>query len=64
MKQFRLCINCRIYKQRFRLSSKHIYEDIKTLDNGLVIKYKCKCNDIVKIKNFEIKFNIGKNINY
>ena len=36
------------------------YEDIKTLDNGLVIKYKCKCNDIVKTKYFEIKFNIDQ----
>ena len=36
------------------------YEDIKSLDNGLVLKYKCKCNDIVKTKYFEFKFNIDQ----
>jgi asparagine synthase (glutamine-hydrolysing) len=37
------------------------YENIKSLENGLVIKYNCKSNDILKYKYYEFKFNTEKN---
>ena len=37
------------------------YEDIKSLDNGVVIRYQCDCKNLIKTRYYEFKFNIEKN---